>query len=283
MYYLQIIEQSFLIFPMIMGIYITYNIFGFSDLSVDGSFVLGASSFARLIELGFNPWISLLLAIILGGLSGIFLALIQGNGRIEPIISGILLAFILNSLSLVLMGRPNIGLLEQPKLFNDYPFLSLFSLVALVAILFSLLIKSKIGLRLKAFGNNPELFSQLGFSKEKYRLFGISLSSSLVAFSGAITAQRSGYADINMGLGQALTGICMILLGRELIILFNLKNLKDSMKILFSFLGVLFYFVVTNWLIKLGVDPSLLKMAIGGFIILFLVLSKNNKQVIQIC
>src|SRR5262245_7778958 len=105
----QILEQSCLMFPLVLGIYLSFTVLKIADLTVDGSMVLGAAVFARLMTSGVHWLLAMLTALGCGALSGVATALIQRRNRIDPLIAGILMAFILNSLSLVVMRRPNIG------------------------------------------------------------------------------------------------------------------------------------------------------------------------------
>jgi len=261
---------------------LSFAILKIADLTVDGSLVLGASIFARLISLDVHWLIAMAASVIGGGLAGVLVALIQRRNRIDPLIAGILMAFILNSLSLVVMQRPNIGLLTHSMLFEwaagfskisiiTARFLCLVILALLISTALVFLLRSKMGLWLKAFGNNESLVALLGKNPERLRMMGLSLSNALAAFTGCLTAEASGYADINMGLGQALIGIAMILVGRQLYLLFKHRDvMSDLFAILCILFGVIIYFVLTNEVIRYGLSPVYLKMAIGGLLIIFL-------------
>jgi putative ABC transport system permease protein len=282
LYFTQILEQSCLFFPLVLGIYLSFSILKIADLSVDGSFVLGAAIFAKAMSAGATLTFAITAAIFSGLIAGMLTALVQRKNRIDPLIAGILMAFILNSLSLVVMERPNIGLLRANTIFEEFyglcdlsaPFIRfvvLFIICVVITALLALLLRTKIGLWLKAFGNNAELVAMLGQNPEHYRMLGLMISNALAALCGCLTAQASGYADVNMGLGQALIGIAMILIGRQLMVLFGLRRLMSELfKLAFTWLGVILYFILTNELIRYGLSPVYLKMAIGGLLIIFL-------------
>lgn len=284
----QILEQSFLMFPLVLGIYLSFSILKIADLTVDGSLVLGACIFAKLVSSGISWPLAMLAALIAGALAGVFVALVQRHNRIDPLIAGILMAFILNSLSLVIMQRPNIGLLGTDLLFSfgarfislplSFVRLSILFVVALIlAFGIVIFLHSRAGLWLKAFGNNEDLVAMLGQDPERLRIMGLAISNALAALTGCLTAQASGYADINMGFGQALIGIAMILVGRQLYMLFKRKNIvHDLVAVFFTLLGVICYFVLTNEVIRYGLSPLYLKMAIGGLLIIFLWVARDQ-------
>lgn len=278
----QIVEQSLLFFPLVLGLYLSFSILKIADLTVDGSLVLGASIFAKLMSLNWSWGLAMLIALVGGFLSGLATALIQRKNRVDPLIAGILMAFVLNSLSLIVMQRPNISLLSYPSIFSSVAHYFSFSLPLarvlvllvigiVISVLLSLFLSSKTGLWLKAFGNNADLVALLGKNPEGLRILGLSLSNALASLTGVLIAEASGYADVNMGIGQALIGIAMILIGREILLL--LKKKKRNLEIaaiIATFLGVTLYFVLTNELIRYGLSPVYLKMAIGAFLIIFL-------------
>lgn len=276
----QILEQALLLFPMVVGIYLSFSVLRIADLTVDGTFVCGAAIFATLLRFELPLTIAFLGAVIGGGVAGCAVAIIQRHNRIDPLIAGILMAFILHSLSLIIMQRPNTNLLGKPTIFGAELSSRLIILISLgisLSALISIFLSRKTGLKLKAFGNNQHLVSMLGFNPEQLRMIGLAVSNALAALSGALTAQASGYADINMGFGQALIGIAMILIGRQLMIIFRIREHSYVIiSIGCTFLGVILYFLLTNELIRLGLNPIYLKMAIGGLLIAFLWIASDR-------
>jgi putative ABC transport system permease protein len=274
-YLSQILEQACLIFPLVLGIYLSFGVLKIADLSVDGTFVLGASVFGVLLTYKCSLVIALLMASCAGLIAGVFTALIQRHERINPLIAGILMAFILNSASLVIMQRPNLSLLS---LVLDQERVIIIGLVVFfVAVGLIVLLSSRLGLWLKAFGNNQALVALLGRDPEYLRVVALSLANACAALSGALTAFASGYADINMGFGQALIGIAMILIGKQLLTIFKRGAIAhDISAIIFTFIGVLIYFVIINIIIYYGLNPVYIKMAIGIVLILFMLLASDR-------
>jgi len=264
--------------PLALGISISYTILRATDMTLDGSFVLGAAIFARLTTLGVPPLLSAACALIAGMLAGMMVSTIQRGGKVDPLLAGILATFILTSGNLVIMGMPNINLLSQTTLFSsafaksEFTGWILVSCCSLICCGISLfLISSRLGLLLRALGDNPSLLQRLGKNIEAYRMTGFALTNALAAASGCITAQTVGYADIGMGLGMTLTGIGAIILGQQLV---RLAIKKSGARILIEFsaclIGVLFYFFAINCLLRFDVNPIYLKMILGLVLIFFL-------------
>jgi len=280
------LEQSALFFPLALGIYLSYGVLRTTDLTIDGSFVLGAGVFARFLTSGVSPWLSLLCAIIAGCCAGIGVSLIQKGDRINGLIAGVLALFILYSVNFQVMGRPNIGLYEADSLFSLAPLLGqqgqwimLVTLVALILLFMIFLLKTRLGLVLRAFGDNPYLLTNLGKSTERYRFFGLALSNGLAACCGALSAQIYGYADINMGFGVTLTGIGAVVIGLQLMKHFTCNRpYSVSLDLLGCFIGVFLYFLMINIFLRIGIDPINLKLVLGLVLIFFLRTASTRRQ-----
>lgn len=273
-----ITTQSIPFFLLALGISISYNILRATDMTIDGSFVLGAAVFARLITLGFSPITSASLALCCGGLAGILVAMIQRGGRIDPLLAGVLATFILSSLNLSIMGKPNINLLSEPTLISFafeksdlLGWMTTSSYVLLLSGITYFLMKSQFGLTLRALGDNPMLFKRLGKNIETYRMLGFALTNLLAAAAGCLTAQTVGYADVGMGVGMTLTGIGAIILGQHILRGFYKKHYFRIGGEFFSCLiGVILYFFALNILLRLDINLIYLKMILGLVLIVFL-------------
>ncbi len=294
MFAAQILEQALLMFPLILGIYISFAILKIADLTVDGSFLVGAAVFATLSIKGVPLLPAMILAVGSGAVAGVASAYVQRSNRLDPLIVGILMTFILHSLSLAIMERPNIGLLHNDTIFSlmkkfasAQPLvvrvLALTMIVSVLSLMLGVFLSSRHGLWLKSFGNNQILVALLGKNPERLRIAGLAIGNALAALSGCLTAQASGYADINMGFGQALIGIAVILLGKELVNFLSRSGRdNDAINIFSVFIGTLIYFGVTNELVRLGLNPVYLKMAIGGFLICFMLMTAKNDKVARV-
>lgn len=272
------ITQSLPFLPLALAIYISFNLMNATDMTLDGSFVAGAGVFAKCISLGLAPAIAGLAAMGIGVCTGILVACMQRHQRIDPLLAGVLATFILSSGNLILMGRPNISLLTQPTLVSaafaisdTRGYLLVGGIVVVLCGSALLLLQSPFGLRLRAFGSNPQLFSRYGFATERYRCMGFAFTNCLAACAGCLTAQTVGYADINMGLGMTLTGLGAIIVGQQLILRFLKRHyLRSCGEFLACLIGVLLYFALMNTLLRLGVDPLYLKILLGLCLIFFL-------------
>lgn len=273
-----ILTQSLTFLPLALGISISYRILRATDLTIDGSFVAGAAVFARLVTLGFSPLLAATAAVVSGALAGMLAATIQRGGRIDPLLAGVLAAFILSSVNLVLMGRPNISLLSQPTLVSfafdrsdNLGWALVAFYVAIVCLIAILLLLSRFGLSLRALGDNPALLKRLGKNLEFYRLCGFALTNGLAAAAGCLTAQTVGYADIGMGLGMLLTGIGAIILGQQLLKRVSKQPyFRIGSEFLACLIGVVLYFFALNLLLHLAIDPIYLKMILGLLLVVFL-------------
>ncbi len=280
-----VLTQALTFLPLAVGISVSYHILRATDMTIDGSFVIGAAVFAKLVSMGTPPLFAGLMALLGGALAGMMSAFIQRGGRVDPLLAGVLATFILSSLNLVIMGKPNISLLEQQTLVS-----SAFSisdtvgwlLVALYSSLFCgftlLVLKSGFGLRLRAFGDNPLLLLRMGTNIEFLRVCGFALTNMLAAASGCLTAQTVGYADIGMGFGMTLTGIGAIILGRQILGRFGKRMyFRAGMEMLACLLGVVLYFFALNLLLRMDFDPIYLKMILGIVLVIFLRTAVNSK------
>ncbi len=281
---LSILEQSLLFLPLAIGVYMSYVVLRMPDLTTDGSFVLGAAIFAISVQGGINPFMAMLFATGAGGVAGMAVSCLQTYFRLNPLIAGILLVFILNTVTLKLMGRPNLSLFDSPSIFSVTVGYVSFSaggikIIMLTALAFVLilgvgfLLMSRLGLMLYAFGNNATLLNLCGKNARVYRMVGLSLSNGLVGFCGALTAQASGYADIGMGTGIILIALGTVIIGQQFSRHFYMPKV---IQLSFCFVGVFVYFALVNSLISLGLDPIYLRMMIGLCLVGFLAMTKEK-------
>jgi putative ABC transport system permease protein len=283
-----VITQALTFLPLAVGISISFTILRATDMTLDGSFVLGAAIFARLVTLGFSPSIAAVGALMAGLLAGSMTALIQRNGKVDPLLAGILASFILMSGNLIIMGRPNINLLTQPTLVSHafsvsestgWITVAAYSLMFCGAIF--ILMKSQLGLRLRAFGDNPVLLQRMGKNTEHYRIFGFALTNMAAAASGCLTAQTVGYADTGMGFGMTLTGIGAIILGQQVMhILLKKSLLRIAGEYIACFIGITLYFSAINLLLRFEVNPIYVKMLLGIILILFLRTATSQRKLV---
>lgn len=280
-----LITQIIAFLPFAMAINISYNMLRATDLTLDGSFVLGAGIFAHLVTNHYSPYAAMLIALLAGALAGVMVSLIQRNNKVDPLLAGILATFILISVNLILMGKPNINLLDKITLvsfaFNKsntmgWLLVSFYSIsICFISYLF---IITRIGIVLRALGDNPLLLNRVGKKIEIYRSLGFAFTNTLAAFSGLLTAQTIGYADINMGLGLTLTGLGALLLGQQIFYFFSKKShFRAGFENLACLLGITLYFFIMNILLKMDINSIYLKMMMG-IILIFFLRSASSKE-----
>ena len=210
------LEQGLLFALVAMGVYITYKILDFPDLSVDGTFPLGASISAALLINGVNPWISILIATIGGAIAGSITGFLHVKLKISNLMSGILVMMGLYSVNLRIMGKSNIPLFNTNYIFKSTAVNSIFIILAIVVvvkIILDLFLKTKAGFLLTAVGDNEQVVSSLGVNKNLVKVLGLAISNGLVALAGALTAQHQGFADVTMGTGIVVMGLAAVIIG----------------------------------------------------------------------
>ncbi len=275
---LSIIEQACVFLPLALGIYISYGVLRIADLTTDGSFVLGAALFAVAVGFGMSPSIAILFSILGGSIAGMTVSVLQVRLSLNPLIAGILLVFILNTLTLKIMGRPNLSLFDRLSIFSSYSKWMSLSFLSIPLILsVAALLASRVGLMLHAFGNNPTLLFLLGKNANGYRTLGLALSNGLVGYSGALTAQLNGYADIGMGTGVILTALGIVIIGRQIYHrLFQRPYFSFLLRLLCCSVAIVIYFFIVQLLLFLGFDPIYLRLMMGVCLIVFLGMTKEK-------
>ncbi|MDR9425761.1 MAG: ABC transporter permease [Marinobacter sp.] len=209
------------------GIYISFRVLDFPDLTVDGSFPLGAAVAAMLIMAGWDPWLATGMAIVAGMAAGAVTALLNVKLNILNLLASILTMIALYSVNLRIMGRPNVALLGEETVltpwyelgldFHQVPVL-LFVIVALVVlVLLWRFMKSETGLAMRATGANPRMARAQGIATGAMIVLGVALSNGLVGMAGALFAQSQGAADVTMGVGVIVIGLASLIGGEAVL------------------------------------------------------------------
>lgn len=277
-----VVTQSLILSIMALGIYISYKILDFPDLSVDGSFSLGGAIIAFSLTHNISPIAGTLLAIIGGLISGLVTGVLHIKLKISNLLSGILVMGMLYSINLGIMGQSNLPLFNFNHLFNNRisPLLLVIVLILFCKLSLDLFLTTGLGYTLKAVGDNSQLVKSLGIDVDIIKILGLMLSNALVAFSGSLFAQFQGFSDVNMGIGTLVLGIASIIIGISLFQ--KLSFIKATTAIV---VGTLIYQFTIYFAISLGmVPPNNLKFMTSMVIILFLsvgnlnTLSKKNNN-----
>jgi len=257
------IEQGLIFSILAIGVTITFKILDFADMSVEGTFPMGAFLFAKFITAGASPVISTFLAFMFGTVAGLITYTLNIKLKIKALLSGILTMTILYSVNLRLNGKSNIGLFNNSSIFDNMEAaIVLVFIVAAVKILMDMFLKTEVGYLLIATGDNETLVKSLGENSNKYKLIGLMLSNGLVGLSGALMAQYQGFADINMGTSIIVVAIASIIVGDT--ILKNNRKLKNTTR---AIIGALVYKFIGAVAIDLGLTPTDLK-AINAIIVI---------------
>ena len=218
---INILEQGLLFSIVAIAVYITYKILDFPDMSVDGTFPMGAAISASLLVQGVNPWISILLAALGGALAGAVTGIMHVKLKIDNLMAGILMMIGLYSINLRIMGKANVPLFNVNNIFkyNVPAIVIIVAALIIVKILLDLYLKTKSGFLLIAVGDNEQVVSSLGVNKDMVKILGLLISNALsafVAFSGAVLAQYQGFADVGMGTGTVVMGLAAVIIGTSL-------------------------------------------------------------------
>jgi putative ABC transport system permease protein len=220
------LEQGFLYGIMALGVYLTFRILDFPDLTVDGSLPLGASVSAVTITAGHSPYLALALAAAAGFAAGAVTALLNTKLKILHLLASILTMISLYSINIRIMGGPNVALLGTPSVLTDlesfglplYQVTPAFFFVVAAAVTGGLIwfLHTEYGQAMLATGDNRQMITALGVNTDNVIIFGVGLSNALVAFSGALIAQNQGAADVNMGVGTIIAGLASVILGETI-------------------------------------------------------------------
>jgi putative ABC transport system permease protein len=217
-----------LVFGLVaLGVYLSFRVLSFPDLTVDGSFPLGAAVVATAITSGVDPFLATGLALLAGGLAGLVTALLNVRFKILHLLASILTMIALYSINLRIMGRPNIALLTEPTVLTPFEGLGipplllrplLLALVVAVCLLLAIgFLLSEIGLAMRATGANPRMAEAQGIPVGSMTCLGMALSNALVALAGALFAQANGFADVTLGTGTIVVGLAAVIIGETIL------------------------------------------------------------------
>lgn len=225
--FLGAIEVGLLFALVALGVYLSFRVLQFPDLTVDGSFPLGAAVCAAMIVTGYNPYVASLMAAIAGAMAGVVTAWLNVRLKILHLLASILTMIALYSVNLRIMGRPNVALLGETTVFTPLESLetpmyitlpiALFVLVVIVKLALDWFLNSEVGLAMRATGVNPRMARAQGIHTSGYIIGGMALSNALVAFAGALFAQSQGAADVTLGVGVIVVGLAAVIGGEAII------------------------------------------------------------------
>ena len=280
---LSVLEQGMIYAIMALGIYITYTILDFPDLTVDGSFPLGAALSAVLITKGVNPILTLLIAFAAGTLTG----LIHVKLKVRDLLSGIIMMTALYTVNLRIAGRANLPIYNMTTLFDNDLVRSVFQgalaqfanviIILVITLIMKFLLdwymNTKSGYLLRAVGDNETIVTSMGVDKGTIKIIGLAIANGLVSLSGCIFAQQQRYFDVSMGTGTMVIGLASVIIGISLLKKVTFLRVTTSVII-----GSIVYKACVAIAIKLGMPSSDLKLITAVLFLIILVLRMDRKK-----
>ena len=275
-----------LIFGFIaIGVFITFRVLSFPDLTVDGSFVTGGSVAAVMIAAGYNPFLATIAALFAGLVAGTITALLNTSLKINALLSGILMMVGLYSINLRIMHGANIPLIRSITIFDSVAHffsvkrnsvLIIYTLIVLAVIVFLILnwfLRTEIGLALRASGDNEQMVRGLGSDTNKNLLLGCALSNGLVALGGSLVAQSQGFCDVNMGIGMIVMGLAAVIIGEGVL------HPRGIANILFAcFVGTFIYRLFIAIALRVGLAPGDLKLITATLVVFVIAVPYIKKR-----
>lgn len=277
-----------------LGIFISFRIYNFPDITAEGSFAFGGAIGATLLVFNFNPFLATFIAFCGGAAAGMATGILHTKFKINELLSGILVMTALYSINLHVMGKSNIPLLSETTLITylESAAASIFSgsetiniagwnvlttdfMVMIFAFIFIVLVglamyiffKTNLGTAMRATGNNQQMIRALGVNTNTMIVFGIALSNGMIALSGALLAQYQGFADVQMGIGMLVWGIASLIIGESLI---GVKSV--GFVITGTVIGAILFRLLVAIALRWGMDPNDLKLITAVFVFFALVL-----------
>jgi len=282
-----ILEEGFAYAILALGVYITYKILDFPDLSVDGTFPLGGALTAVLITAGVNPLLALILSFMIGAVAGILTGIIHVKFKVRDLLSGIIVMTALYSINLRIAGSANVPIFMKDSIFENNltkrfvpdrlrPFLVvtiLFLIVVIMKVLLDLYLNTKSGYLLRAVGDNETVVTSLAKDKGVMKIVGLSIANAFVAVSGSIFAQKNGYFDISIGTGAIVTGVASVIIGTNMFQRFSKVKATTAVVV-----GSILYKACVAIAINLGLKAQDQKLITSVLFLVILITSNEKKR-----
>lgn len=287
---LSVFEQGLIYAIMALGVYITYKILDFPDLTVDGSFPMGAAITAVLISKDFNPLVTLPISFIVGAFIGMLTGVIHVKLKVRDLLSGIIMMTALYTVNLRIAGRANLPIYNKQNIFdNDFvnglfpEALSGFQTVILIFIITMITkyildwyLHTKSGYMLRAVGDNDAIVTSLGIDKGFVKMIGLSIANGLVALSGCLFAQQQRYYDASFGTGTVVIGLASVIIGTSLFKRVTFLRVTSSVVV-----GSVIYKGCVALAIRMGLQSTDLKLVTAVLFLLILVAGMDRKRKVK--
>lgn len=260
------VAQGLLWAVMALGVYVTFRVLDIADLTVEGSFPLGAATAAALLAAGYGPMAAVAAAAVAGMLAGIITGVLHTKMKIPALLAGILTMIALYSVNLRIMGKANLSLLGVDTTFSicrdifglnsgETTFIVGLAVTLVIGFLLYWFFGTEIGAAIRATGFNQQMIRAQGVDTDVTIILGLLLSNALVAVSGALVAQNNGFADVGMGTGTIVIGLASVIIGE---VLFGTRSFKNCM--ISVILGSIVYRIVIAAVLQMGMPPNDLKL-----------------------
>ena len=269
------ISQGLLWALLAIGVYLTFRVLDIADLTVEGSFPLGAATAASLLAAGVTPLLAIFAAFVAGMISGVVTGLLTTKLKIPALLAGILTMIALYSVNLRIMGKANLPLLNTETIFTQAQSFGLTREVAVLAMGFLVVVVisvacyyffgTELGAAIRATGDNPHMIRANGVNTDMTIILGLLLSNGLVAISGALVAQSNGFADVGMGVGTIVIGLASVIIGE---VLFGTRSFKNCLLSVIG--GSIVYRAVIAIVLELGMPPNDRKLFTAALVALAL-------------
>lgn len=288
---IDVLIQGLLYGVMSLGVLISYKVLDFADLSVDGTFPLGAAVSAMLIVNGVNPWLALAASLLAGVVAGFITGFLHVKLKIEGLLAGILVMTGLYSVNLMVAGGSisgsvsNIGLYNFPNIFTtdwlvelgvpnvlitNYRLIVLVVITLLIKLVIDWVLKTRLGYLMKVTGDNEGLVAPLGHSVGTVKIVGLALSNGIVALSGGLAASVNRYYDITIGQGMIVLGLSSVILGTTLLRKFRFN---DTTKVI---VGAIAYRMIVALAIKNGLEAQHMKLMTVIIFVAVIIIQKSS-------
>ena len=278
-----VIEQGLIYAIMALGVYITYKILDFPDLTVDGSFPMGAAITAALISKGFNSLLTLPICFLAGALIGALTGLIHVKLKVRDLLSGIIMMTALYTVNLRIAGRANLPIYNNSNIFENavvdriFPEALVPYKTVIIILIITLISKYFLDWYLSAVGDNEKIITSLGVDKGLVKIVGLAVSNGLVALSGCIFVQQQRYFDVSMGTGTVVIGLASVIMGTSVFKKVTILRVTSSVVI-----GSIFYKACVALAIRLGFPSTDTKFITAAILLIILVVGMERRKKVKI-
>ncbi|MCR5657406.1 MAG: ABC transporter permease [Butyrivibrio sp.] len=288
-----VLEQGLCYAIMALGMYITYKILDFPDMTVDGGFPFGICLAVVMIRAGVSPILTLPICFAAGCLIGVCTGIIHVVFHVRDLLAGIIMMTALYSVNLRIAGRANLPMYDYYTIFDNNAVNGIFSklpsvfskfqtvivlliITAIVKLVLDWYLKTKSGMMLQAVGDNDVLVTSMGVDRGKVRIIGLAIANGLVALSGAVFAQQQRYFDISMGTGTAVIGLASVIIGTALLKKLSFFKITTSVVI-----GAIVYKACVAIAIKAGLQSTDLKLITAVLFLAILIITRDRKKRVE--